>query len=284
MGADASLPCGPAVHLPFCKLCPPFSSPSNRDPHMELREEAWSPGPLDSEDQQMASHENPGEVGLGSCQRTPSPSPDPGSLRLPSGGSEIPSFPPEALASAPARPSPVLGGVKFSSSCTSLGANFSLSLVKGVPSFLSLMAWSLFPQCPGHLTPFLVGLSILPDGKLFRPGWQLQILAGPGMCQGGDEQRHVGNDRAEERLWVGCGGDAGCLRIYGKSFTLNIGDVYKALLGLIKLVPPWKLRSLFPGAFTRHLRNKVWTFFHVAVDASSCRASCWPWVHKCSFL
>uniref|UniRef100_A0A287CWZ9 Zinc finger protein 787 n=1 Tax=Ictidomys tridecemlineatus TaxID=43179 RepID=A0A287CWZ9_ICTTR len=26
---------------------------------MELREEAWSPGPLDSEDQQMASHENP---------------------------------------------------------------------------------------------------------------------------------------------------------------------------------------------------------------------------------
>ena len=32
---------------------------------MELREEAWSPGPLDSEDQQMASHENPGEVTLG---------------------------------------------------------------------------------------------------------------------------------------------------------------------------------------------------------------------------
>lgn len=32
---------------------------------MELREEAWSPGPLDSEDQQMASHENPGEVALG---------------------------------------------------------------------------------------------------------------------------------------------------------------------------------------------------------------------------
>lgn len=31
-----------------------------RDPDMELREEAWSPGPLDSEDQQMASHENPG--------------------------------------------------------------------------------------------------------------------------------------------------------------------------------------------------------------------------------
>ena len=28
---------------------------------MELREEAWSPGPLDSEDQQMASHENPGD-------------------------------------------------------------------------------------------------------------------------------------------------------------------------------------------------------------------------------
>lgn len=38
--------------------------PPHRDPHMELREEAWSPGPLDSEDQQMASHENPGEVAL----------------------------------------------------------------------------------------------------------------------------------------------------------------------------------------------------------------------------
>uniref|UniRef100_A0A8C2UI61 Uncharacterized protein n=1 Tax=Chinchilla lanigera TaxID=34839 RepID=A0A8C2UI61_CHILA len=30
---------------------------------MELREEAWSPGPLDSEDQQMASHENPAPLG-----------------------------------------------------------------------------------------------------------------------------------------------------------------------------------------------------------------------------
>ncbi|CAO2578041.1 Zinc finger protein 787 [Lemmus lemmus] len=29
---------------------------------MELWEEAWSPGPLDSEDQQMASHENPGAL------------------------------------------------------------------------------------------------------------------------------------------------------------------------------------------------------------------------------
>ncbi|XP_013364678.1 PREDICTED: zinc finger protein 787 [Chinchilla lanigera] len=29
---------------------------------MELREEAWSPGPLDSEDQQMASHENPVDI------------------------------------------------------------------------------------------------------------------------------------------------------------------------------------------------------------------------------
>lgn len=57
---------------------------------MELREEAWSPGPLDSEDQQMASHENPGEEASGSCQLTPSPSPDPGSLHLPSCGSEIP--------------------------------------------------------------------------------------------------------------------------------------------------------------------------------------------------
>lgn len=31
-------------------------------PDMELREEAWSPGPLDSEDQQMASHENPVDI------------------------------------------------------------------------------------------------------------------------------------------------------------------------------------------------------------------------------
>uniref|UniRef100_A0A140LIP4 Zinc finger protein 787 n=1 Tax=Mus musculus TaxID=10090 RepID=A0A140LIP4_MOUSE len=38
---------------------------------MELREEAWSPGPLDSEDQQMASHENPGEVALVVPQPTP---------------------------------------------------------------------------------------------------------------------------------------------------------------------------------------------------------------------
>ncbi|KAB1273211.1 Zinc finger protein 787, partial [Camelus dromedarius] len=37
--------------LPFCL--------ERTDPDMELREEAWSPGPLDSEDQQMASHENP---------------------------------------------------------------------------------------------------------------------------------------------------------------------------------------------------------------------------------
>ncbi|VTJ89279.1 Hypothetical predicted protein [Marmota monax] len=33
-----------------------------RDVDMELREEAWSPGPLDSEDQQMASHENPVDI------------------------------------------------------------------------------------------------------------------------------------------------------------------------------------------------------------------------------
>ncbi|KAG8510171.1 Zinc finger protein 787 [Galemys pyrenaicus] len=37
---------------------------------MELREEAWSPGPLDSEDQQMASHENPGEAAQGSGSHT----------------------------------------------------------------------------------------------------------------------------------------------------------------------------------------------------------------------
>jgi hypothetical protein len=48
--------------LTFCKRRPYILSLSNRDPDMELREEAWSPGPLDSEDQQMASHENPGEA------------------------------------------------------------------------------------------------------------------------------------------------------------------------------------------------------------------------------
>ncbi|EPY86610.1 hypothetical protein CB1_000305013 [Camelus ferus] len=48
------------------------SASSVRDPDMELREEAWSPGPLDSEDQQMASHENPEQsLSLQSqCQRT----------------------------------------------------------------------------------------------------------------------------------------------------------------------------------------------------------------------
>lgn len=40
---------------------------------MELREEAWSPGPLDSEDQQMASHENPGEVASVVHQPAPLP-------------------------------------------------------------------------------------------------------------------------------------------------------------------------------------------------------------------
>ncbi|MXQ99433.1 hypothetical protein E5288_WYG021967 [Bos mutus] len=35
---------------------------NSRGPDMELREEAWSPGPLDSEDQQMASHENPVDI------------------------------------------------------------------------------------------------------------------------------------------------------------------------------------------------------------------------------
>lgn len=49
---------------------------------MELREEAWSPGPLDSEDQQMASHENPGEVALGGCKLTLRPPSGPG-LPLP---------------------------------------------------------------------------------------------------------------------------------------------------------------------------------------------------------
>ncbi|XP_055477869.1 zinc finger protein 787 isoform X3 [Psammomys obesus] len=44
----------------FWSSCLHFSGAGiNRDPNMELREEAWSPGPLDSEDQQMASHENP---------------------------------------------------------------------------------------------------------------------------------------------------------------------------------------------------------------------------------
>lgn len=75
------------------------------------------------------------------------------------------------------------------------------------------------------------------------------------------------------------GGKAGCLRFYGKSSTLNIGDVFKALLGLDKTHP--SVEAVLPvsrGFHTGHLRNKVWTFFHVAVDASSCRASCWHWV------
>lgn len=67
MGPETNLP-SRAVCLAPCKLS--CLIPSNRDPHMELREEAWSPGPLDSEDQQMASHENPGEVASGSCQLT----------------------------------------------------------------------------------------------------------------------------------------------------------------------------------------------------------------------
>ena len=33
-----------------------------RDPDMELQEDAWSLELLDSEDQQMDNHENPGEV------------------------------------------------------------------------------------------------------------------------------------------------------------------------------------------------------------------------------
>lgn len=60
----SACPQGPESHLMPCQLCPPVSSFSNRDLDMELREEAWSPGPLDSEDQQMASHENPGKVAL----------------------------------------------------------------------------------------------------------------------------------------------------------------------------------------------------------------------------
>lgn len=89
----------------------------------------------------------------------------------------------------------------------------------------------------------------------------------------------------KRRLWVDCGGNAGCLRFYGKSFTLNIGNVFKALLGLNKTHP--SVEAVLPvsrGFHTGHLRNKVWTFFHVAVDASSCRVSCWHWVHKCFLL
>ncbi|XP_006901906.1 PREDICTED: zinc finger protein 787-like [Elephantulus edwardii] len=52
---------------------------------MELREEAWSPGPLDSEDQQMASHENPVDI-------------------LIMDDDDVPSWPPTKLAPPPAAP------------------------------------------------------------------------------------------------------------------------------------------------------------------------------------
>ncbi|KAM5236311.1 zinc finger protein 787 [Ctenodactylus gundi] len=52
---------------------------------MELREEAWSPGPLDSEDQQMASHENPVDI-------------------LIMDDDDVPSWPPSKLSPSPAAP------------------------------------------------------------------------------------------------------------------------------------------------------------------------------------
>ncbi|XP_060032204.1 zinc finger protein 787 [Erinaceus europaeus] len=52
---------------------------------MELREEAWSPGPLDSEDQQMASHENPVDI-------------------LIMDDDDVPSWPPSKLAPPPSAP------------------------------------------------------------------------------------------------------------------------------------------------------------------------------------
>lgn len=77
------------------KLCLFVPSPSNRDPHMELREEAWSPGPLDSEDQQMASHENPGEMASGGPQLTLCPPLAP--FASPPVTLGLPILPPEAL-------------------------------------------------------------------------------------------------------------------------------------------------------------------------------------------
>ncbi|KAJ1073512.1 hypothetical protein K5549_019831, partial [Capra hircus] len=52
---------------------------------MELREEAWSPGPLDSEDQQMASHENPVDI-------------------LIMDDDDVPSWPPTKLSPPPSAP------------------------------------------------------------------------------------------------------------------------------------------------------------------------------------
>lgn len=73
---------------------------------MELREEAWSPGPLDSEDQQMASHENPGEVASAGVSEL-CPHPRPVSLGAPI---------------LPAEAPPGLGRVcKFPSSCRPRG-------------------------------------------------------------------------------------------------------------------------------------------------------------------
>lgn len=95
---------------------------------MELREEAWSPGPLDSEDQQMASHENPGEVALGSSQ---CPSWTPASFSPCSRGS----------------------GVMPSSSRGSQAPLGAASLFLPVLSTLvaqppcSLVSWPLYPVC-----------------------------------------------------------------------------------------------------------------------------------------
>lgn len=123
----------PVRRLASCKLCRSVSSSLNRDPDMELREEAWSPGPLDSEDQQMASHENPGEVAL---------------------GGSWPILPP-SWTPAPCTSPPVALGALGGCCCPSL-------LLPSWPGPLT-------PQRPGHAALFLGGLCF-SQARDCRPG------------------------------------------------------------------------------------------------------------------
>ena len=126
------------------------------DPDMELREEAWSPGPLDSEDQQMASHENPGEAALGSSsQLVPRPSLDPRFLCLP--------FPSRGSGLT------ILRGLSQAASWACVGSPSSLPA--GSP-------WGLPPPLAGCSAPFPGGPSVPPGGMLFRPGWQAHVPVG----------------------------------------------------------------------------------------------------------
>lgn len=139
---------------------------------MELREEAWSPGPLDSEDQQMASHENPGEMALGSPLLTLCPPLAP--FASPPMALGLPILPPEALVTASlslalASLPPGLGSLQVSFQLHVPGGPRG-QLVEGAPA--PCVSWSTScSQHPGQRPcPILGGLLILPGRKLFRPG------------------------------------------------------------------------------------------------------------------